>query len=701
MSAVSIGAQWASRRTIPSLIATLLALAVAIGSILAIARLSPTAAATDYILMSRAELLSRPTSGAAWSALKARADSSVGTPDISNQDESADQTTLAKALVFARTGVASYRTAVIAALKAAVNTENGGRTLALGRNLPGYVLAADFIDLGAADPSFDANTFKPWLRSLFTESLDGRSLVSTHEDRPNNWGTHAGAARAAAAAYLGDSAQLGRTALVFRGWLGDRTAYAGFSYGELSWQCDGSKPVGINPVGCTRAGISLDGVIPDDMRRGGAFRWPPSSTGYPWEGLQGALLQAEILRANGHDAWNWSNKALLRAVKFLYDKARWPAEGDDEWQTWLIDKRYGTSYRVAAPARGGKNFGFTDWLYGPAGAGAPPIPATPAPTATPTQAPTATPTQAPTATPTRTPTPTPSRTPTPAPTVAPTPTSAPTPVDPTSTPAPTGTTAPEPTDTPTPVTEPTATPAPTPTPDPTPTPTPAPPRPQRNDPPEVTRPVITLSSTSVAPTSGVPVLVDWDLSSTDAGLRRFEMEYRIGDGDWRDVHLGTPTLSYAQLVVPGGSEVRYRVRAIDQDDTVGEWRSSRRIIATAYSDSTSAAKWTGTWAYANHSQYTGGRAHSSASRSAYGTFSFDGSWIAWAGPTGPTRGQARIYVDDRLVATVDMYRSTFRARDIVWAKTLEDGRHTLRIVVVGTSRRPTVAIDGFYVLRED
>ena len=35
------------------------------------------------------------------------------------------------------------------------------------------------------------------------------TLVSTHENRPNNWGTHAGAARAAVARYLGDSAPAG------------------------------------------------------------------------------------------------------------------------------------------------------------------------------------------------------------------------------------------------------------------------------------------------------------------------------------------------------------------------------------------------------------------------------------------------------------------------------------------------------------
>ena len=698
MSAVSIGAQWASRRTIPSLIVTLLALAVAIGSILAIARLSPTSAATDYILMSRSELLSRPTSGAAWAALKARADSSIGTPDISNQDESADQTTFAKALVFARTGVASYRSDVLSALRAAVNSENGGRTLALGRNLPGYVLAADFIDLGAVDPSFEQNTFRPWLRSLLTESLSGRTLVNTHEERPNNWGTHAGASRAAIAAYLGDSAQLARTAQVFRGWLGDRTAYAGFSYGELSWQCDTSKPVGINPVGCTKSGISIDGVIPDDMRRGGALRWPPASTGYPWEGMQGAVLQAEILRANGYDAWAWSNKALLRAARFLYEKAHWAATGDDEWQTWLIDRRYGTAYKTAAPARGGKNFGFTDWLYGPAGAGAPPVPAPTLPPATPP------PTAAPTATPTRTPTPTPTATATATatPTPTPTPTAAPTPVGtavPTSTPTATPDGAgvpPAPTDTP----EPTEAPTPEPTSAPTPTPTPAP-RPQSNAQPETTRPLIALSAASTAPMSGVPVLVDWDLESTDAGLKAYQLEVRHGDGDWSRVALGTPTLSYARLNVPSGSQVRYRVRAIDQDGTVGDWRSSRTMIATAYSDSASAIKWAGTWTYASHTQYTGRRAHSSNARSANGTLKFSGTAVAWEGPTGPTRGQARIYLDGRHVATVDMHSATFRARDIVWAADVRDGSHSLRIVVVGTSGRPTVAVDGFYILKED
>ena len=74
--------------------------------------------------------------------------------------------------------------------------------------------------------------FRDWLRQCLTVVLDGRTLISTHEERPNNWGTAAGASRMAVALYLGDTTQLERCAQVFHGWLGDRSAYAGFDFGD-------------------------------------------------------------------------------------------------------------------------------------------------------------------------------------------------------------------------------------------------------------------------------------------------------------------------------------------------------------------------------------------------------------------------------------------------------------------------------------
>jgi alginate lyase len=316
-----------------------------------------------HLIATSAELRARPASGAAWRALKDWAGRSPR-PDISDQADDADLVVLAKALVYGRGQSPSMRKEAMELIRAAVGTERGGRALALARNLAGYVIAADVIDLAHYDPAFDRDVFRPWLENLLREELDGRTLRSAQEDRPNNWGTHAGAARAAVAFYLGDAVEVDRTATVFRGWLGDRTAYAEFSWGNGSWQCDQAAPVGINPVGCQRAGHSIDGVLPDDLRRAGGFRWPPPKENYVWEALQGATLQAELLTRAGYPAWEWSDKALLRAVTWLYRVDHYPAQGDDSWLPWLVDHRYGTHFRGSAPSTPGKNFGFTDWLYG-------------------------------------------------------------------------------------------------------------------------------------------------------------------------------------------------------------------------------------------------------------------------------------------------------------------------------------------------
>ena len=239
--------------------------------------------------------------------------------------------------------------------------KQGGRTLALGRNLVSYVIAADLIDLRSYNGAKDQR-FRAWLSAVRTASLDGKTLISTHEERPNNWGTHAGASRIAADMYLGDTGDLARAAAVFKGWLGDRAAYAGFAYGDLAWQSDPRNPVGINPKGATLNGQNVDGVLSDDQRRAGGFTWPPQKENYVWEALQGALVQAHLLKRAGYDVWNWSDRALLRAVQWEYNVAKFPAEGDDTWQIWIVNRAYGTSF-PASSAGTGKNMAYTDWMF--------------------------------------------------------------------------------------------------------------------------------------------------------------------------------------------------------------------------------------------------------------------------------------------------------------------------------------------------
>ena len=320
-----------------------------------------------YIWISKERLRSLPTEGPAWENLKEAASEPMMPPDLSDQDDPTNVHVFAKALVYARTGKESYRDTVINACMLAIGTEREGRTLALGKELMAYVLAADLVDM----PADKDERFRAFLRDMLSKEFpSGKTLRFTHEDRPNNWGTYAGATRAAIAAYLWDETELARTARVFKGWLGDRDAYAGFTFKDRDWQATPDDPVAINPKGASKRGHSIDGVLPDDQRRGGGFTWPPPKENYVYSALQGAVAQAVILRRAGYDVWAWEDKALLRAFRWLYDVADYPAEGDDTWQPHVINYYYDTKLPARVPSKPGKNVGWTDWTHGPPATGA-------------------------------------------------------------------------------------------------------------------------------------------------------------------------------------------------------------------------------------------------------------------------------------------------------------------------------------------
>jgi hypothetical protein len=125
----------------------------------------------------------------------------------------------------------------------------------------------------------------------------------------------------------------------------------------------------------------------------------------------------------------------------------------------------------------------------------------------------------------------------------------------------------------------------------------------------------------------------------------------------------------------------------------GAWIDAKdiRIPETA-----AAIVYQSTWKTARYSAYAGRQVKYSTRRGASATIPFTGTGIAWIGPVGPTRGTARVYVDGKYVTTVNLRRSTFKARTLLFAKKFSSsGAHTLKIVVTSSGR--PVAIDNFIV----
>lgn len=314
----------------------------------------------QYLWISPEEIALLPDSGPAWDAMKEDADAALPLPDLSDQNSMANVKVLAKALVYVRTGIESYRTQVIAACIGAIGTENDATSLAVGRELMAYVIAAQLVVL----PEEEEAIFTQWLKTMLDKDLSNRTLRSTHEERANNWGNMAGASRMAVALYLNAFDEFYAAAMVFKGWLGDRKVYSDFKYGsDLTWQADPEHPVGINPQGATINGYNVDGALPEEQRRSGSFSWPPPYTNYTWEALQGVVSQAEILTRQGYDAYLWSNKAIYRAVRWAVEVSQTPATGDDNWQPHIINYRYASDFPTQTPTNPGKLVGYADWTH--------------------------------------------------------------------------------------------------------------------------------------------------------------------------------------------------------------------------------------------------------------------------------------------------------------------------------------------------
>ncbi len=324
---------------------------------------TPTPAGAG-IWLNPAEIAQLPTSGNAWSNLLSYAAQNTSSPNLANQDDNTDAAVVAKALVYARTGNQTYRTEVIQALEKVQTTPLPASSvgiLAVARNLAPYVIAADLVN-------YRTNNFENWVwqtrNTVYSGAGPALSIITCHERRPNNFGTHCGTSRMAADLYLNDTADFAAAASVFHGWTGNTNAYKGFAFGsDLSWQCNANNPVPLNPQGCTKNGNNLDGVLPDDQRRGGSYTWPAPKENYVWEALQGAVAQAWILHRHGYPAFAWQQNALQRSATWLHNVNNFPAVGDDTGIPWIINKMYGTNFPTSTAKPGKNGLGFYDWSH--------------------------------------------------------------------------------------------------------------------------------------------------------------------------------------------------------------------------------------------------------------------------------------------------------------------------------------------------
>jgi hypothetical protein len=195
----------------------------------------------------------------------------------------------------------------------------------------------------------------------------------------------------------------------------------------------------------------------------------------------------------------------------------------------------------------------------------------------------------------------------------------------------------------------------------------------------------------------VPVRVAWSLVGDPAKLTRYDVQRSTDGGTYVRVVTASATTNRLVVALPPGHSYRFRVRAVDRAGRVSSWAAGSNTVLARRQQG--AGRYAGSgWLSAGSAVYLGGSAKASRSARAGVTFAFSGTGVAWVGPVGPTRGRASVYLDGRLVTTVNLYRPAFQARQVLYAARVAAGSHILTIRVAGTAGHPWVAVDAFEVL---
>lgn len=202
-----------------------------------------------------------------------------------------------------------------------------------------------------------------------------------------------------------------------------------------------------------------------------------------------------------------------------------------------------------------------------------------------------------------------------------------------------------------------------------------------------TKPGLALRTGTVN-TTAVPVTLKW--KATDAAsLKEVRLTAPVAK-------TYGPTTTSASHTAKSGAATSWAMTAYDQAGNT----AAASVSGTPVIVQESSATKTGTWTTKSSSSYLGGKSYSSSSKNASLSWTFTGRSVALVASRAATSGQVYVYVDGAKVSTVDLKSSTTKYRDALWTQNwTSSAKHTVKIVVVATSGRPTVTTDGIVYLK--
>jgi beta-N-acetylhexosaminidase len=192
-----------------------------------------------------------------------------------------------------------------------------------------------------------------------------------------------------------------------------------------------------------------------------------------------------------------------------------------------------------------------------------------------------------------------------------------------------------------------------------------------------------------------PLRTSWS-ASAPCGISAYTLERRINGGTWAVQGLSSGIATSIAQSLAFGSTYRYVAKAGDGAGNTSGWRYGPTFEPLLSQQSSSSIAYGGTWHTVANGYASGGSLAYSTVAGARATFRFTGQAVSWVAYRGPTRGSAKVYVDGVYRATVNLYSSTYLARQVMYATSwTANGSHSITIVNLGTAGHSRVDVDAF------
>jgi len=197
-----------------------------------------------------------------------------------------------------------------------------------------------------------------------------------------------------------------------------------------------------------------------------------------------------------------------------------------------------------------------------------------------------------------------------------------------------------------------------------------------------------------SPTQPLPMTLFWTGSDGGSGIASYDVKRSVDGGSFVYIASHISSSSLAATMTPGHS-YRFKVRARDKAGNVGSWIGPSTWYTSLTQQSSAAVHATGTWTGQAGSAFSAGSVRFATDAGASVSLAFKGRSIGWVTTRRPDGGQAQVYIDGLLVATVDTSAETTAERFVAYARSWSSyASHTIKIVVLSGR----IDLDAFALL---